>query len=79
MTLSELCDNVCIQGKVFLSVWKDLEEEYRVCIEEADHLDTWRTYESSWGIVNTSDYEDMVVSYIYPADGGIVIELERIE
>lgn len=73
MTLGQLIDDVCIQGKVFVSVWENGDEVVRASYESFDGLGLYmEDPDSGFSVV---DFEDCEITYMYPNSVGLVIEV----
>lgn len=75
MTLGDLIDNIELQGRIHLSVWKDDKEIDRATVGFTDGLRRWHEYFSYGKWIHISDYEDLEVCYIYTSNNGTTIEM----
>lgn len=77
MTLGQLIDDVCIQGKVAISIWENGDEIVRENYESFDGLGLYmEDPDSGFCLV---DFEDCEITYIYPNPVGLVIEVKTPE
>lgn len=79
MTLGDLINNVNVQGKVHLVVFKDGEEVEKKTIGWTDGLCWYDEYRTNGVEIHVSDYEDLEVTYIYTNGDGLTIEMNASE
>lgn len=73
MTLGQFIEEVCVQGKVAVSIWEDGDEVVRANYESFDGLGLYmEDPDSGFSLV---DFEDCEITYIYPNPIGLVIEV----